>query len=347
MYACRHEPVWAGFGVTTAFAQRLLTQKVSLPTHKQLTPAPFGISAQAIFTQHQQTVKALTWSPDEQMLASGGNDHLTLVWQLDGTLLRTHMLDAHVRALAWSPNGLQLVAGAGTTVTFFDAHTGTQLARNTEHHTDVVTALGWVQGPSGLLHAVSAGADKKAIVWNGQSHQPERTFRRHTAAIEALTTLQGTVVTASQGGVARVWNATSGQEIHGYYFDTQQTLRAVAFSSGGALATGSDDGLIHLWSDGRTCIRQVQDAFGMHCVDTPIRLQGHTHPVQALAFSPDGTLLASGGEDRHLIIWSIPKKTPLLIQKQQEGLTALAWSPSGQVLAEAVGTRVMLWRIHQ
>ncbi|GHO47630.1 gamma-glutamyl-gamma-aminobutyrate hydrolase family protein [Ktedonospora formicarum] len=233
-----------GSGVTTAFAQRLLTQKVSLPTHKQLTPAPFGISAQAIFTQHQQTVKALTWSPDEQMLASGGNDHLTLVWQLDGTLLRTHMLDAHVRALAWSPDGLQLVAGASTTVTFFDAHTGTQLARDTEHHTDVVTALGWVQGPSGLLHIVSAGADKKAIVWNGRSHQPERTFRRHTAAIEALATLQDTVVTASQGGVARVWNATSEQEIHGYYFDTLQTLRAVAFSSGGTLATGSMDGLL-------------------------------------------------------------------------------------------------------
>jgi WD40 repeat protein len=328
-----------GSGMTTAFAQRLLNQ--GHLNQRQGAAAP--VSVHTLFRQHRQTVRTVTWAPDESMVASGGNDGIALVWRLDGTVLHMLQFNAPVRALAWSPDGEQIVAGAANTVSFFDVHTGSLLAENAEQHTASVTSLGWTSAQGTVSFALSAGIDKKAIVWSEQLHQPQVVFRQHSSAIEALAALGNSVVTASEGGLVRVWSALSGQEIHGSYSDTQQPLRAVAISSKGCLATAGNDGIVHLWRDGRTCMHQVPEVFGLHCVDWVIRLQGHTRPVRALAFSPDGMKLATGGDDKKLIIWSLQTMTPLLVQPQADVLLALSWSPSGQFMAGAVGSRVALW----
>ena len=217
------------------------------------------------------------------------------------------------------------------------------LAEQAGEHTALVSALGWVQGSVPL--ALSAATDKTAIVWSAQSYQPLHVFRRHTSALEALAVRETTVVTASDGGVARVWSVLSGQEIHGYYSESQHRLRSAAFSPNGRLALGGDDGTIFVWGDGRTCQHQVQDAFGVHCLDAAMHLQGHTQPVRAIAFSPDGTKLATGGEDKQLIVWSMQTMKPLLIQRQQETPVALSWSPTDHLLAGALGHVVALWHI--
>ncbi len=326
-----------GSGMTTAFAQRFLDQR-------RMARAP--VSILTTFRQHQQTVRTVTWAPDESRVASGGNEGIAFLWKLDGTVLRTLQFNAPVRALAWSPDGAQLAAGSANIVSFFDTQTGSQLAENAGQHTASVTSLGWTDTQGSAPLALSAGADKRAVVWNGQSHQPQVIFRQHTSAIEALAVLATTVATASFGGVVRVWSATTGQELHGYYSDSQQAFRAIAFSSLGTLAVGSDDGILHLWSAGRICMQQIHDAFGLHCVDGAAHLQEYTRPIQAIAFSPDGTLLATGGDDKKLIIWSVQKKTPFLIQDQQDALVALAWSPSGRFLAGATGLQVTIWQVH-
>jgi WD40 repeat protein len=309
-------------------------------------PGPMTISVRLTFPQHQQAVRAIAWAPNASMVASGGNDDFAFVWNLDGTVLHTLAFHAPVRAIAWSPDGMQFATGVANTISFFDAHTAVLLSEQTGLHTAAVTSLGWTAVQSSAPLAISAGSDNIAIVWSGLSHQPQVIFQQHTTAIEALTVLADTVVTASQGGIARVWSALSGQELHGYYSDTQQAFRAVAFSSEGSLALGGDDGAVHLWGNGRTCTRQVQDIFGVHCLDEATRLQGHRDVVRAIAFSPDGTRLATGGDDKKLIIWSVPHKVPLLIQPQHDVLAALSWAPSGQYLAGAVGSHVNIWQFH-
>jgi WD40 repeat protein len=75
------------------------------------------------------------------------------------------------------------------------------------------------------------------------------------------------------------------------------------------------------------------------------RLEEHESYVNALAFSPDGRLLASGGEDRRLLVWSVDSgeilyssDAPIL------GVKDVAFSHDGTLLATASGeTRVRVW----
>lgn len=68
-------------------------------------------------TNHRQEVCGLKWSPDKQLLASGGNDNQLLVWNLrrNDPIQTYNQHNAAVKALAWSPHhhGL-LVSGGGT-----------------------------------------------------------------------------------------------------------------------------------------------------------------------------------------------------------------------------------------
>ncbi len=77
-------------------------------------------------------------------------------------------------------------------------------------------------------------------------------------------------------------------------------------------------------------------------------LRGHTAPVYALAFSPDGRLLASGGDDRVIRLWDARTWEPVATLKNGHTGTvwSLAFSPDGSLLASGSTDRtVRLWNV--
>ncbi len=121
-------------------------------------------------------------------------------------------------------------------------------------------------------------------------------------------------------------------------------VESIVFSHDGkllAIGGGGDEedrGVVHLWDVEK---RQKIDA----------QIRGHEGvgvKVKALAFSPDNTVLATGGTDKNIELWQINPGGPGYLIERLEGhrfpVTALAYSSDGKTLAsgDTSGT-VNLW----
>jgi WD40 repeat protein len=72
---------------------------------------------------------------------------------------------------------------------------------------------------------------------------------------------------------------------------------------------------------------------------------GHTAAVRRAAFSPDGTLLVSCGEDKKIIVWDFAKRQRLATLTDHDGIvTAVAFSTDGKWFASAsMDKTVIVW----
>ncbi|PFH36950.1 putative notchless [Besnoitia besnoiti] len=75
-------------------------------------------------------------------------------------------------------------------------------------------------------------------------------------------------------------------------------------------------------------------------------LEGHTEAVLCVAFSPDGSQLASGSGDMTVRLWCLNTETPLRTLKGHTGwVLCLSWAPHGQIFASAgMDGSIRLWR---
>jgi cytoskeletal protein RodZ len=323
-------------GLTTA-QKKPTSTPVSLPT---------GAQAALVFSQHTQPVRAVAWSPDGMLLASGANDAQMLTWNTAGALQMQQRLSGQVHAVAWSPGGAQLAAAAMNRVTWLNPQTGALLAQSEHTHTGTVTTLAW--SPQQPYRLVSGATDMTAIVWDTAAYTPLTTFQGHTAPIESASWASDnqTIATSSHGGTVRVWMANSGQEVHAPYIDAQQPMRALAFDPAtNQLAVGSDDGIVRFWN-GLTCRQEGQGQFGTQCLDTPLRITAHDGAVRGLAWAPGGRVLATAGDDGMLALWYPAQGlSPLFKVQHDDPVLALAWSPDGRHIAAASGNSVTIWAL--
>ncbi|MEQ8467573.1 nSTAND1 domain-containing NTPase [Coleofasciculus sp. E1-EBD-02] len=101
--------------------------------------------------------------------------------------------------------------------------------------------------------------------------------------------------------------------------DHESGVNAVAFHPDNQiLVSGTEDGLVHLWTRQDNLIRQS--------------LPGHKDEVTGVAFSPQGQVIASSSQDGKIRLWTVPGQPLGQPFFGQDWITSIAWSPDGQFL---------------
>jgi WD40 repeat protein len=153
--------------------------------------------------------------------------------------------------------------------------------------------------------------------------------------------LQPRIVSGSEDHTVRLWNRIPGSDRwqERGRLDHHAVVRALACTAPTAksnlLLTGT------VLGEGRL--------FDLDNLKTRERfLQGrHSGAINAVAFSPNGTLCATGGEDRSICLWETSEGQLLdkVTSAHGQGVTSLAFTVRGQLVSAGRDKRLVLWNL--
>ena len=158
---------------------------------------------------HSGRVNTVAWSPDSAHILTGAGN-AAHVWDAETgktTLELTHQRS--VRAVAWSPDGARILTGTiDGTARVWDAETGKTTLELT--HRLRVNAVAWSPDGAHIL----TGAWDGTRVWDARTGKTtlELTHQRSVTAV-AWSPDSAHVLTGSQDGAARIWDATTGEQV--------------------------------------------------------------------------------------------------------------------------------------
>jgi WD40 repeat protein len=173
---------------------------------------------------------------------------------------------------------------------------------------------------------------------------PAGTEERTIAPPPTTTTEQVSTATSSEQRAAPSSTAEfqrpQGHEPGWLNHGTEDPLPPIDFSSeGDTLATGHRDGRVLLWD--------ISTGRQLQALDRPVSAPS-LGEITALAFSPDGALIAAAKPGQGSIdLWQVPTGEFEQALEAGQGVIEIAFSPDGQRLASAIGRgqrpQVIVW----
>jgi WD40 repeat protein len=246
-----------------------------------------------------------------------------------------------VHQLAYSPDGSRIVtAEADGTVRRWQSASGKPVGAPMKGHSDKVTAVTYT--PDGQTIA-STSFDGTMRLWNADTGSPLVQDPQHVTA--SLTSVAvspdgGVVITGGTDDDIRFWDPHSGQlrRSQQVFADNGVAISGVTFDrSGTRFAVSGNNGSIVV----------IDTITGKPHAPMSVQGVGSSHgDVSRIAFSPDGHMIASGGDD--LELWNTDSgeniRTIRVGERTLNFVSAVAFGPDGHRIATGRNDGVVqLW----
>ncbi len=210
---------------------------------------------------HSDLVRSISFSPDGQILASGGDDQTINLWKtVDGEILRTIATGAPVWSISFSPDGQTLASGGSDgIIKLYRVNDGAFIKKFRSHVLPIVSIAFSSDGHTLTIQS-NAGPIKTWQIGKGQKGQIEtieRTGRISSMAMNpkspagAHTVVigpNGEIFASSHyGGAIKLWNIDNGKLLGTLEGQGNKFSPLVFSADGKTLASGSLNSTIKLW----------------------------------------------------------------------------------------------------
>ncbi len=272
------------------------------------------------------TVWDVTFSPDLQLIASGGLGTVKL-WDLKGNLINT--FEGHtsfVYDVIFSPDGQLIVSASGDGTAKFWRRDGSLINTITEDE----NALNRINfSPDGQL---IAHGSRDGIVKLSDRNGKLISTLEHGGVIQGISFSPDGDLIASSGNdkTIKLWDRKGHliKTLEGH----SDTVYNPNFSPNGQLiVSASNDGTVKLWHrDGRL-----------------LNTLNHNGWVHEAAFNPDGKIIASVGFDEVVRLWQTDGTLIASLRGHNIPILGLSFSPDGKTLASSDGDgKIILWDLN-
>lgn len=231
-------------------------------------------------------------------------------------------------------------------------------------HTNGVITVAW--SPDGTLLA-SGSRDHTARLWSAATQQSTATYTGHHAAVLAVAWSPGGALLASGGRdrLVQLWNTSAVQK---HSFTQDADISSIVWSNNVRLFVGTLGKGVHILTLDSPATKQREisvrvkamslspttpalavglETGGVNISNSKLKYAGHRGAVNALAWSHDGTMLASAGNDRLVQVLDVGSGRLLHSFQHAAAVNGVAWDPTSnsRLAAACADKQLYLWNI--
>lgn len=238
-------------------------------------------------------------------------------------------------------------------------------------HTDIVRSIVFIKDRN---YIISGSDDKTIKIWNLSEKKEAYSLSWHTNGVTSASFSKDGIylATGSIDKTIKIWNMNEKKEECSLIGHMEKVTCLAFFSNRNYLASVSTDNSVKIWNlekrkdefsiDGvkvlalsdkflaRGFLKHIIKIWDIEKKREQGVFNGHTDTITSLVFTSDGKYLASGSEDKNIIIWNIEdeKKWCCFNNSHIDGVLALAFSPDGNYLVSGSADKtIKIWNLTQ
>jgi WD40 repeat protein len=284
--------------------------------------------------EHPFGVLDAAWSASGDRLAVGGHDGVVRLYAvgdlIDGSVPQVRAVGSFgapgwVARLAWSPTDEVLAAAIGRRLVLLDS--AAAVRQQFDPAGSTITDVAWATNGRRVGAIAYGGID-----WfdpEASTSAPTRTMAWKGSLLTLALSPDGKWACAgAQDSSVHIWKLWSGDELSMSGYPAK--IEHLAFAPDGRWMATACLGEITVWDFAKRGPKGTIPASG----------SGHRRHVEAMAWSPGGAVLVTGGADGRLVVWPAPRRqreamVPIDAVELGAGLSRLAWTPDGGLLLVA------------